>query len=142
MMGFLNGPISKELKQKFLAPVDEALLSINSILDDLEHDSFAPKEMHREARATGSAFVLAASLLRYLCPGEPGRIMAFLGGPCTIGPGAVLSTDLAEKMRQHENFEKDSGLKYYNKAKLFYEKLARNISEKGHVLDLFIGSRD
>lgn len=43
----------------------------------------------RAARCTGTALSVAAHLLGVCVPGSGARIMAFLGGPSTEGPGAV-----------------------------------------------------
>jgi len=44
------------------------------------------------------------------------RIMLFLHGPCTQGPGQVLGVSLQETMRAHVNIETNTDLKYYAKA--------------------------
>jgi protein transport protein SEC23 len=37
-----------------------------------------------------------------------GRIMMFVGGPPTVGPGIVVSTDLKENIRSHHDIQKGS----------------------------------
>jgi hypothetical protein len=43
----------------------------------------------RASRCTGAALSVAANLLGVCVPGSGGRIMAFVGGPSTEGPGSV-----------------------------------------------------
>jgi hypothetical protein len=43
----------------------------------------------RATRCTGTALSIAASLLGACVPGSGARILAFIGGPSTEGPGAV-----------------------------------------------------
>lgn len=40
--------------------------------------------------------------------GIGGRIFANIGGPCTFGPGLIISDDLKEVYRNHEDLESDS----------------------------------
>ncbi|KAK8258774.1 hypothetical protein V6Z12_D13G011000 [Gossypium hirsutum] len=62
--------------------------------------------------------------------------MAFLGGPSTEGPGAIVSKNLSEPIRSHKDLDKDSA-PHYHKAIKFYETLAKQLVHQGHVLDLF-----
>lgn len=41
--------------------------------------------------------------------------MMFSGGPATVGPGMVVSTELREPIRSHHDIEKETA-KYYKKA--------------------------
>lgn len=43
----------------------------------------------RATRCTSTALSIAASLLGACVPGSGARIMAFIGGPSTEGPGSV-----------------------------------------------------
>ena len=43
----------------------------------------------RATRCTGVALSVAAGILGVCVPGSGARIMAFVGGPSTDGPGAV-----------------------------------------------------
>lgn len=67
--------------------------------------------------------------------------MAFIGGPSTLGPGAIVSRELSEPIRSHKDIDKDSAL-YYHEAVEFYEKLAKQLVHQGHVLDVFASSVD
>lgn len=67
--------------------------------------------------------------------------MAFIGGPSTLGPGAIVSRELSEPIRSHKDIGKDSA-PYYQEAVEFYEKLAKQLVHQGHVLDVFASSVD
>jgi protein transport protein SEC23 len=41
--------------------------------------------------------------------------MLFCGGPCTVGPGIVVGTELKEMLRSHNDLEKDHA-KHFKKA--------------------------
>lgn len=62
---------------------------ICKILEELLKDPWPVPSDQRAARCTGAALNLAAHLLGACVPGTGARIMAFLGGPSTEGPGAV-----------------------------------------------------
>jgi hypothetical protein len=64
----------------------------NSILEGLEHDPWPVKPEHRPLRCTGAALAVATGLLECSNANNPARIMLFLAGPCTEGPGAWLWT--------------------------------------------------
>lgn len=48
-------------------------------------------------------------------PTTGARIMLFVGGPCTQGPGAVVGDELKSTIRSHHDIEKDNA-KYMKKA--------------------------
>jgi protein transport protein SEC23 len=82
----IRGDLPENGIGRFLMPVSECDLQLNSILDDLEPDPWHVLQDERNSRCTGTALNLAISLLETV-PKMGSRIMALLGGPCTIGPG-------------------------------------------------------
>ena len=48
-------------------------------------------------------------------PNAGARIMLFIGGPCTQGPGMIVAESRKETLRSHHDLEKDS-CKYHKKA--------------------------
>lgn len=59
------------------------------MLEELQKDPWPVPADQRAARCTSTALSIAASLLGSCVPGSGARIMAFVGGPSTEGPGAV-----------------------------------------------------
>ncbi|MBA0729920.1 hypothetical protein Golax_023027 [Gossypium laxum] len=142
---FLNKPkpltsvrdgLSSESIARFLLPASECEFAINSVLEELQKDPWPIPADQRASRSTGTALSVAASLLGACFPGSGARIMAFLGGPSTEGPGAIVSKNLSEPIRSHKDVDKDSA-PHYHKAIKFYETLAKQLVHQGHVLDLF-----
>lgn len=62
---------------------------VYKILEELQKDPWPVPTDQRAARCTGTALSVAAHLLGLCVPGSGARIMAFLGGPSTEGPGTV-----------------------------------------------------
>ncbi|MCP9264866.1 Protein transport protein Sec23A [Dirofilaria immitis] len=89
---------------KFLQPISDCEISINDLIEQTVPDRWPVPQGHRPLRATGSALAVAVTLL------EP-RIMLFIGGACTHGPGAV--------------------------ATKFYDGLAARAVKNGHVIDIY-----
>ncbi|KAK2960412.1 putative Protein transport protein SEC23 [Blattamonas nauphoetae] len=127
---------------RFVRPVSDVLIALTDILSDIEPDPFQPDDDHRYSRGIGSAVSLALAVLGYTSFQIPGRVMMFIGGPCTVGPGTIVGTDKKERMRQWTHLQNDSGLTYYNKAKTFYQKLADRAVMDGHCIDIFMGAVD
>ncbi|VAH94101.1 unnamed protein product [Triticum turgidum subsp. durum] len=74
-------------------------------------------------------------------PTTGGRIMAFIGGPSTEGPGSIISKPLSDPIRSHKDLDKGSA-PLYNKAVKFYEEIGSQLVHQGHVLDLFACALD
>ena len=99
------GP-GQEVLQRFLMPVSECSFQLEAILEDLRKDPWPVPAEKRVARATGSALSVATSLLHLAIPRRGARIMLFTGGPCTSGPGQVVSRMKEEDMRSHQDLAK------------------------------------
>ncbi|KAH1030423.1 hypothetical protein J1N35_042597 [Gossypium stocksii] len=128
--------LSSDSIARFLLPASECEFAINSVFEELQKDPWPIPADQRASRSTGTALSVAASLLGACFPGSGARIMAFLGGPSTEGPGAIVSKNLSEPIRSHKDLDKDSA-PHYHKAINFYETLAKQLVHQGHVLDLF-----
>lgn len=126
---------------RFLLPAAECEFSLATLLDDLQRDAWPVQLEHRPMRCTGMALSVAAGLLGACVPGTGARIMAFLGGPCTEGPGTIVSKELSDPIRSHKDLEKDAA-PFYQKAVKFYQGLAKQLVDQGHVLDLFACALD
>ncbi|XP_038681635.1 protein transport protein SEC23-like isoform X2 [Tripterygium wilfordii] len=133
--------LSPESIARFLLPASECEFALESVLEELQKDPWAVPADQRAVRCTGTALSVAASLLGACVPGSAARIMAFVGGPATEGPGAIVSKNLSEPIRSHKDLDKDSA-PYYHKAVKFYEGLSKQLVHQGHVLDLFACALD
>jgi protein transport protein SEC23 len=90
--------------RQFILPLSDPACdtTINNILSDLTRDAYPVVSTQRPARCTGTALVVAEALLASSAP--PGscmaRVMLFVGGPSTEGPGKVVGRDLSEEIRR------------------------------------------
>ncbi|XP_058743454.1 protein transport protein SEC23 C-like [Vicia villosa] len=133
--------LSLESISRFLLPASECEFALNSVLDELQRDPWPVAGDQREARCTSTALSIAASLLGACVPGSAARIMAFIGGPATEGPAAIVSRQLSEPIRSHKDLDKDS-VPHYHKCVKFYDGLSKQLVHQGHVLDLFACALD
>ncbi|VAH94100.1 unnamed protein product [Triticum turgidum subsp. durum] len=154
-MGFLTGKtkpttgviagardgVSAESIARFLLPASECEFILNSLIEELQKDPWPVSADQRASRCTGAALSVAASLLGICVPGSGGRIMAFIGGPSTEGPGSIISKPLSDPIRSHKDLDKGSA-PLYNKAVKFYEEIGSQLVHQGHVLDLFACALD
>ncbi|KAG4376958.1 hypothetical protein GLYMA_18G003500v4 [Glycine max] len=134
--GFPNSGITR-----FLLPASECEYTLNALLDELQTDQWPVPPGRRPARCTGVALSVAAGLLSACNPGTGARIVALVGGPCTEGPGAIVSKDLSDPVRSHKDLDKDAA-PFFKKAVKFYEGLAKQLVGQGHVLDIFASALD
>ena len=74
---------------RFLLPAQECEFTLATVLEELQRDAFPVPSDQRPARCTGVALSVAAGLLGACVPGTGARILSFIGGPCTEGPGTV-----------------------------------------------------
>lgn len=58
-------------------------------MEELQKDAWPVPADERASRCTSTALSVAACLLGVCVPGSGARIMAFVGGPSTEGPGSV-----------------------------------------------------
>ncbi|XP_059632086.1 protein transport protein SEC23 E-like [Cornus florida] len=134
--GIIDSGISR-----FLLPASECEYTLDSMLDELVSDEWPVPPGSRPLRCTGVALSIAAGLLGACQPGTGARIIALVGGPCTEGPGTIVSTDLSDPVRSHKDLDKDAA-SYFKKAVQFYEDLSKQLVSQGHVLDLFASALD
>ncbi|XP_044499602.1 protein transport protein SEC23-like [Mangifera indica] len=126
---------------RFLLPASECEYTLNLLLDELQPDQWPVQPRTRASRCTGVALSVAAGLLGACLPGIGARIIALVGGPCTEGPGTIVSKDLSEPVRSHKDLDKDAA-PYFKKAVKFYDNFAKQLVSQGHVLDLFASALD
>ncbi|CAL5347811.1 unnamed protein product [Camellia sinensis] len=139
--GVQKGGLEVSGVTKFLLPASECEYMLNSLLDELGTDQWPVPPGNRAFRCTGVALSIAAGLLGACSAGTPARIVGLVGGPCTEGPGAIVSKDMSDPVRSHKDLDKDAA-PYFKKAVQFYEELAKQLVSQGHVLDLFASALD
>eukprot|EP01096_Ripella_sp_DP13-Kostka_P015351 TRINITY_DN714_c1_g1_i1.p1 TRINITY_DN714_c1_g1~~TRINITY_DN714_c1_g1_i1.p1 ORF type:complete len:761 (-),score=311.13 TRINITY_DN714_c1_g1_i1:105-2387(-) len=127
--------------QKFLVELSECQATLASIFEELTPDPTPVKPGERGLRATGLALQIAVTLMETVNPHSPGRIMSFVTGPCTHGPGQIAGTSLKEILRAHRNIS-EGGAKYLAKAIKYYDELAERAGKSGQAVDIFTCSLD
>lgn len=125
----------------YLVSLEEGEDSIQSILEQIHRDPTPVKNDHRPLRSTGVAMSVAISLLELTCSGVGARIMSFMGGACTQGPGMVVTHELKEALRSHHDLNKEKA-PYVSTAMKFYREQAARAAQNGHAVDLFSCSLD
>lgn len=154
-----TGPGS-EILSRFLLPVSQCSLTLESILEDIRKDPWPVPNDRRIARCTGCALSVATSILDLACPRRGARVMLFTGGPCTSGPGAIVSRSKTSDLRSHADLAKGAE-PMHKPACEYYAKLAHRQGSSGgsggdksgkgvktvtgapvHVVDVFACSLD
>ncbi|XP_064623283.1 protein transport protein Sec23A-like isoform X2 [Lineus longissimus] len=121
---------------RFLQPVHKCDMALTDVLGELQGDPWPVPQGKRSLRSVGAAMSIAVGLLECCYPNTGARVMMFIGGPCTQGPGMVVGDELKHPIRSHHDIEKDN-VKYMKKAMKFYEQLANRSATNGHVIDLY-----
>ncbi|KAK7103754.1 protein transport protein Sec23A-like isoform X2 [Littorina saxatilis] len=121
---------------RFLQPVHKCDMSLTDLLGELQRDPWPVAQGKRPLRSAGAALSIAVGLLECTFPNTGARIMTFLGGPCTQGPGMVVGDELKHPIRSHHDIEKDN-CKYMKKGMKHYEALGHRAANNGHVLDIY-----
>jgi protein transport protein SEC23 len=130
-------PPSAQILARFLLPVAECSLTLESILEDLRKDPWQAAADRRANRATGSALSVATAMLEIACPRRGGRIMVFTGGPCTHGPGAIVSRMKTSDLRSHADLAKNveplhkPACEYYAKLAYPNRKSSTDVNKNG-----------
>ncbi|KAF7260505.1 hypothetical protein EG68_01987 [Paragonimus skrjabini miyazakii] len=126
---------------RFIQPMEKCDALLTDLLTELQPDPWPVPQNKRPLRSVGTALSITVGLLEAVYPNTGARIMLFLGGPCTQGPGMVIDDDLRNVIRSHHDIEKDN-CKYMRKAMKHYEALANRAAQNFHVVDLFSCSLD
>lgn len=95
----------------------------------------------RHQRATGAALSVATALLEACAHGDGGHVLLLAGGPCTVGPGQIVSQDYAEPLRTHKDLAKGTA-KFFAPSAEFYDRMAHRLIENGQALDVFASCLD
>ncbi|EDV19484.1 uncharacterized protein TRIADDRAFT_51161 [Trichoplax adhaerens] len=128
-------------ENRFVQSLERCDMAITELLSQLQHDPWPVQTGKRPTRCTGVAISVAIGMMECLYPNMGVRIMLFVGGAATSGPGMVVSNDLKEWIRSHHDIDKDNA-KYMKKATKYYEALGRRAAENGHTIDLYAYALD
>mmetsp|Transcript_10397 Transcript_10397/g.29602 ORF Transcript_10397/g.29602 Transcript_10397/m.29602 type:complete len:756 (+) Transcript_10397:156-2423(+) len=128
---------------RFILPFSECEFQLNSVLEELQVDSFPGVSEHRLSRCTGTALQVASALVTACVPRSvaQSRVMLFLGGAATEGPGKVVEKELSEAIRSHKDCAKDAA-PLFKKAAQYYERVGSQLVAHGTVLDVFACALD
>nr|XP_032521152.1 protein transport protein Sec23A [Danaus plexippus plexippus] len=121
---------------RFLQPVKQCDMALTDLLSELGRDPWPLGVGKRPLRSSGVALSLAVGMLEVTYPNTGARIMMFLGGPCSQGPGQVVNDELKQPIRSHHDIHKDNA-KYMKKAIKHYEALSLRAATNGHAIDIY-----
>lgn len=121
---------------KFLQPISKCDMNLTDLVNELQRDPWPVPQGKRALRSTGTALSIAVGLLEALYPNSGARIMSFIGGPCTQGPGMIANDDLKLPIRSHHDLDKDN-CSFVKKAVKHYEQLANRAAANGHIIDIY-----
>ncbi|XP_004923360.1 protein transport protein Sec23A isoform X2 [Bombyx mandarina] len=131
-----GAPVPQPPAHRFLQPVKQCDMSLTDLLGELGRDPWPLGVGKRPLRSSGVALSLAVGLLEVTYPNTGARIMMFLGGPCSQGPGQVVNDELKQPIRSHHDIHKDNA-KYMKKAIKHYEALSLRSATNGHSIDIY-----
>lgn len=78
------------------------------IIASIPEDPWPIATGKRALRSTGAALNIAVGLVENSFPGTGARIMLFIAGPCTCGPGMVVGDDFKIPIRSHHDTVTDN----------------------------------
>ncbi|CAM9404050.1 unnamed protein product [Discosporangium mesarthrocarpum] len=126
---------------RFLMSVADASFQLETVLEDLQRDAWPVSQDQRVARCSGTALQVAVGLLESGCPRQGSRVMMFVGGPATVGPGQIVGRPKKETIRSHTDLQKNNA-PFFKTSTKFYESVADRALNNSHVVDLFACSLD
>ncbi|XP_053669941.1 protein transport protein Sec23A isoform X2 [Anopheles nili] len=121
---------------RFLQPLHRCDMALTDLLGELQRDPWPVPQGKRYLRSTGAALSIAVGLLECTYPNTGGRILLFVGGPCSQGPGQVVDDELKHPIRSHHDIQKDNA-KFMKRAIKHYEALALRTATNGHCIDIY-----
>ncbi|XP_070493724.1 protein transport protein Sec23A [Chironomus tepperi] len=121
---------------RFLQPLQKCDMALTDMLGELQRDPWPVSQGKRPLRATGTALSIAVGLLECTYPNTAARILLFVGGPCSTGPGQVVDDELKHPIRSHHDIHKDNA-KYMKKGIKHFEALSLRTATNGHCIDIY-----
>uniref|UniRef100_A0A665T8M4 Protein transport protein SEC23 n=1 Tax=Echeneis naucrates TaxID=173247 RepID=A0A665T8M4_ECHNA len=121
--------------------VDYFDMNLTDLLSELQRDPWPVPQGKRPLRSTGVALSVAVGLLEGTFPNTGARVMLFIGGPPTQGPGMVVGDELKTPIRSWHDIQKDNA-RHLKKATKYYEALANRSAVNGHSIDIYACALD
>ncbi|CAG9830181.1 unnamed protein product [Diabrotica balteata] len=121
---------------RFLQPVSKCDMNLTDLIGEQQKDPWPVHQGKRYLRSTGVALSIAIGLLECTYSNTGARVMLFVGGPCSQGPGQVVNDDLKQPIRSHHDIQKDNA-KYMKKGIKHYDALAMRAATNGHSVDIY-----
>lgn len=126
---------------RFLLPVSECTFALEQVLEDLQRDPWPCQPDERQQRCTGTALSVALGLLESSVPRQGSRVMLFIAGPPTVGPGTIVNRSKKESIRSHLDLSKNQAP--LNKpATDFFKGLSDRAMANSVVVDVFACALD
>eukprot|EP00668_Euglena_longa_P015385 GGOE01019460.1.p1 GENE.GGOE01019460.1~~GGOE01019460.1.p1 ORF type:complete len:757 (+),score=202.90 GGOE01019460.1:195-2273(+) len=139
---FLPGQAPQSsLLGRFLALLSDCELNLTSIVEELSPDPWPTKQDERPLHCTGCALDIAQKMLQLSGINTGGRILLFAGGAITKGPGQIVTKDLNDSIRSHNDIRTDEAPLFAAAVK-FYEGIAERLVKFGFACDVFAGCLD
>uniref|UniRef100_A0AAZ3QFK7 Protein transport protein SEC23 n=1 Tax=Oncorhynchus tshawytscha TaxID=74940 RepID=A0AAZ3QFK7_ONCTS len=126
---------------RFLQPVHKVDMNLTDLLGELQRDPWPVPQGKRPLRSTGIALSIAVGLLEGTFPNTGARVMMFMGGPPTQGPGMVVGDELKTPIRSWHDITKDNA-RHLKKATKYYDALANRAASNGHSIDIYACALD
>ncbi|XP_077426682.1 protein transport protein Sec23B [Vanacampus margaritifer] len=126
---------------RFLQPAHKVDMNLTDLLGELQRDPWPVPQGKRPLRSTGVALSVAVGLLEGTFPNTGARVMLFIGGPPTQGPGMVVGDELKTPIRSWHDIQKDNA-RHLKKAAKYYEALANRSAVNGHSIDIYACALD
>jgi protein transport protein SEC23 len=99
--------VCHDVARKFLVPLGLNREKIIKRIKDIKPDQFIYVN-ERPLRALSSALNIAVTLAE--CSPVTPRIITFVGGPCTVGPGKVIDVSFSKMLRTHDEIFKEENV--------------------------------
>ncbi|KAI1730116.1 sec23/Sec24 trunk domain-containing protein [Ditylenchus destructor] len=136
MPGQMPATAPSQVFNKFIQPISDCEASISELLEQMQPDRWPVPLGHRPLRATGAALAVGVTLLETSFPNTGARIMTFIGGACSNGPGMVVNEELKSPIRSWHDIKEDNAT-YMRKAIKFYDALSGRAVKNGHAIDIY-----
>lgn len=126
---------------RFLMPVGDCTFALEQVLEDLQKDPWPCQPDERVERYTGTAINVAMGLLESAVSRQGSRIMLFISGPPTAGPGMIVTRSKKDNIRSHTDLQKNQAP--LNKPAIeFFKGLSERAIASNIVVDFFACSLD